>query len=75
MRKDSPTCSKETVRLALAYASASQWVCHALDVKAAYLQGNIERIIHLRRLPEYYNGRLWKLKKVVYGLGDAARHW
>ena len=76
LRTDSPTCSKEAVRLTLAFASANQWICHSIDVKAAYLQGDvIERDICLRPPPEYDNGRLWKLKKAVYGLCDAARHW
>ena len=76
LRKDSPTCSKEAMRLALAFASSRQWECHTIDVKAAYLQGNdIERVIYLRPPPEYANGKLWKLNKTVYGLSDAARHW
>lgn len=76
LRKDSPTCSKEAVRLALSVASTNKWSYHSLDVKAAYLQGHkIERIIHLRPPPEFDNGKLWKLKKTVYGLCDAARHW
>ncbi|KAK3873855.1 hypothetical protein Pcinc_021147 [Petrolisthes cinctipes] len=76
LRKDSPTCSKEAVRLALSFASTNQWDCHTMDVKSAYLQGNdIERVVHLRPPPEYVNGKLWKLKKTVYGLCDAARHW
>ena len=71
-----PTCSKEAVRLAISLASTNKWVCHSLDVKAAYLQGNeIERVVHLRPPPEYNNGQLWKLRKTVYGLCDAARHW
>ena len=74
--RDSPTCSKEAVRLTLAFASANRWICHSMDVKAAYLQGDvIERVICLRPPPEYDNGRLWRLKKAVYGLCDAARHW
>ena len=76
LRKDSPTCSKEAVRLALSFASSNQWDCHTLDVKAAYLQGNdIQRDVYLHPPPEYNNGKLWKLKKTVYGLCDAARHW
>ena len=76
LRKDSPTCSKEAVRLALSLASTNQWDCHVMDVKAAYLQGHdIERVVHLRPPPEYANGKLWRLKKTVYGLCDAARHW
>ena len=75
-RKDSPACSKESVRLALAMASAYGWEVHSLDVNSAYLQGNyIEREVYLCPPPEYYSGQLWKLKKTVYGLCDAARAW
>ena len=75
-RKDSPTCSRESIRLALALASAMGWACHSLDVKAAYLQGNeIGREVYLRPPPEFADGRIWKLRKTVYGLCDAARHW
>ena len=34
-RKDSSACSKESIRLALALASAFKWECHSLDVKSA----------------------------------------
>ena len=76
MRTDSPTCSKEAVRLLLAVASTKGWKCHSLDIKAAYLQGNpIMRDIFLQPPVEYRDGSLWKLKKTVYGLCDAARAW
>ena len=75
-RKDSPACSKESICLALALASAFGWECHSLDVKSAYLQGNyIEREVYLCPPPEYYSGQLWRLRKTVYGLCDAARAW
>ena len=76
LRKDSPTCSKESVRLVLAFASAQNWSCQTIDVKSAYLQGNnISRDVFLRPPPEFDNGMLWKLKKTIYGLSDAARQW
>ena len=76
MRKDSPTCSKESVRLCLAIAVSRNWECHSLDVKAAYLQGDaIQRDIFVNPPPEFRNGKVWKLKKTVYGLCDAARSW
>ena len=76
LRKDSPTCSKEAVRLAISIASSKGWECHTIDVKSAYLQGNpIGREIFLKPPPEYDCGTLWKLKKTVYGLSDAARQW
>ena len=74
--KHSPTCSKEAVRLALSIASSNSWDCHTLDVKSAFLQGNqISRNVFLKPPPEYNNGKLWRLKKTVYGLSDAARQW
>ena len=76
LRKDSPTCSREAVRLAVSIASTKKWKCHTLDVTAAYLQGNkIERDVFVKPPPEFDNGMIWKLKKTVYGLSDAARAW
>lgn len=76
LRKDSPTCSKEAVRLAVGVSASMGWQCHSLDVKAAYLQGRvINRNVYLRPPPEFDDGKLWKLNKTVYGLCDAARHW
>ena len=77
IRKDSPTCSKESIRILVALSAAMKWKIHSLDIKSAYLQGNrIERDIYLKPPPEFasYN-KVWKLKKTVYGLSDAARAW
>ena len=76
IKTDSPTCCKEALRLALAVMVSKGWKCHTIDIKAAFLQGNkIERDVYLRPPVEFYNGTLWKLKKTVYGLNDAARAW
>ena len=76
LTKDSPTCSKECLRIALAIASSKGWKIHSTDIRAAFLQGNsIDRDLFLKPPPEYYKGKLWKLKKTVYGLCDAARAW
>ena len=76
LKKDSPTCSRETVNLVFWVASGNKWNCHTVDVKAAYLQGDdIKREVYLRPPKEFDNGQIWKLKKTVYGLCDAARAW
>ena len=76
LRKDSPTCSKESTRMLFIFAAANGWKCNTVDVKSAYLQGDpIDRDIFLIPPPEFENGCLWKLKKTVYGLADAARAW
>ena len=76
LKKNSPTCDKESVRLLLALASINSWDCHTVDIKSAYLQGNkIEREVFLKPPSEFSNGKLWKLNKTIYGLCDAARAW
>ena len=50
---------------------------NSLDVRAAFLQGKgIERIVYLKPPAEANaDGKLWMLKKSIYGLNDAARMW
>ena len=74
--KDAPTCSREAVRILACISAAVGWQCNTVDVTSAYLQGDqINRIIFLKPPKEYYIGKLWKLRKTVYGLVDAARAW
>ena len=77
IRADSPTCMRETLRTALAYAAFKNWNVNSIDIKTAFLQGKpIERNVYLRPPKEAgVSGVLWKLKKVVYGLSDASRVW
>ena len=63
LKKDSPTCLKESVKITLAIASTKGWKPESLDIKAAYLQGNkISRELFLRPPPDISQGCLWKLK-------------
>ena len=76
LNKNSPTCSKESIRLSVSLASSNGWEIKSLDFKSAFLQGDIiDREVFLIPPPEFNNGYLWKLKKTVYGLCDAARAW
>ena len=36
---DSPTCSKESIRLVLSIIASKKWKCKVMDVKTAFLQG------------------------------------
>ena len=76
-RADSPTCMRETLKLVLAMASSKSWSINSIDIKAAFLQGRpINRTVHLKPPKEANSsGKLWLLKKVVYGLADASRVW
>ena len=75
--KDSPTCSRESLRVLLAInSSQSDWKCGALDVKSAFLQGlPLRRTVFLRPPKDVSEKNLWKLNKCVYGLADASREW
>ena len=76
--KDSPTCSKDAFRILLAISSCKGWISHSIDIKTAFLQGeDLKREVHLKPPVEADEPPtvLWRLKKCVYGLVDAARHW
>lgn len=78
IRADSPTGSKDTLRIFMSIMASKGWRCKSIDIKAAFLQGNkIEREVFLvpPKEAECPKGTLWKLKKCVYGLNDAARSW
>ena len=77
VQADSPTVLKSTLKTMLAIAGMKGWQCKTTDVKTAFLQGSqIERDVYLKPPIEANSpNHLWKLKKVVYGLNDAARYW
>ena len=76
-RTDSPTCMRESLRLTLCLAASKGWTINSIDYKVAFLQGKaIEREVFLHPPKEAkIDGKLWRLKKVVYGLSDASRVW
>ena len=73
----SPTCRKESMRLLFSITASSKWTIQSIDITSAFLQGKeMDREVYLIPPPEYKTkGVLWKLKKCVYGLSDAARMW
>ena len=75
-RTDSPTCKKENIRIIIAIAATNKWKIKSLDIKSAFLQGReISREVYVKPPVEFASGQLWKLKKALYGLNDAAREW
>lgn len=76
--KDSPTCSKEALRLILAIIAQKRWKPRSMDIKTAFLQGlPMTRDIYLKppREADVEKGMIWHLKKCVYGLADASLCW
>ena len=78
IRKDSPTCSKKGLHIALAIMASNHWTCKSMDIKTTFLQGKeLDRLVYLEP-PKEANvppGYIWKLSKCVYGLSDASRSW
>ena len=75
-RTDSPTCSKESLRIAFAIIASSKWTCKSMDIKRAFLQGNkLDREIFIKPPKEANTKKLWQLNKCVYGLNEASRYW
>ena len=78
IRSDSPTVSKEVLRIFFTVCSAKNWQPRSMDVTAAFLQSRgLGREVYLKPPKEAKCEKniLWKLKKCVYGLNDAARKW
>ena len=75
---DSPTVAKSTLRVFLTYAAHLNWKIRTTDIKSAFLQGKIlERDVFLKPPPEaeVSDGKIWKLRRCLYGLNDAARQF
>ena len=69
----------KTIRLLLAhYNQNPDWSCEAWDAEAAFVQPNLEETVYMRIPPPYdqkHSGKVYKLKKCLYGLKQAARAW
>ena len=78
VQSDSPTVGKEILRLFVAILASRKWLINSIDIKAAFLQSDkFEREVYLKPPveAECCHKTLWKLKKCVYSLNDAARSW
>ena len=75
IRSDSPTASKEAIKLALIIAANEGFKVQTGDIKSAYLQGDVlDREIYVRPPPEAdAHGKLWLLLQGAYGIVDGGR--
>ena len=74
-RSDSPTLSKESLKILMSIAANEGFEIQSLDVKNAFLQGKpIEREVFVEPPADYKKpGKIWRLKKNVYGTDDGTR--
>ena len=74
---DSPTCSRQSLRMIFITAASMKWKLHSLDITSAFLQGNkINRDVFVKPPCEFSEVRkIWKLDRCLYGLNDASGEW
>ena len=77
LKKDSPTCDRESLRLVFIVGSIMCWEIQSIDISAAFLQGRkLEREVYLRPPSDICpRTEVWRLKRCIYGLNDAPRYW
>ena len=69
----------ESIRLLLALAAAKDWRVHHLDIKSAFLNGELAETVFVRQPPGFTikgeEHRVLRLHKALYGLRQAPRAW
>ena len=72
----SPTVSIKTVRIILALAAIKNWKLRHLDIKNAYLYGDLDRQLYMQQPIGFeIDNKVCELKKGIYGLKQAGRQW
>nr|GEY79010.1 hypothetical protein [Tanacetum cinerariifolium] len=74
-----PVARLEAIRIFLAYATHKNMVVYQMDVKTAFLNGNLREEVYVSQPHGFVNqdnpNHVYKLKKALYGLKQAPRAW
>ncbi|CAO2199473.1 unnamed protein product [Urochloa humidicola] len=74
-----PVARMESVRLLLALAAAKDWQIHHLDIKSAFLNGDLAETVFVKQAPGFVvkgaEHKVLRLRKALYGLRQAPRAW
>nr|GEZ44656.1 retrovirus-related Pol polyprotein from transposon TNT 1-94 [Tanacetum cinerariifolium] len=69
----------EAIRIFLAYAAHKNMVVYQMDVKTAFLNGNLREEVYVSQQNGFVDpdnpNHVYKLKKALYGLKQALRAW
>ena len=67
----------DSIRLALAIAASKQWEVHHIDVKCAFLNGDLTEDIYMQEPQGFFSNPSFvcRLKKSLYGIKQAPRAW
>ena len=66
-----------SIRLVLAIAAANRWEAHQMDVKSAFLHGDLQEEIYMEQPQGFVqdSSLVCRLQKSLYGLKQAPRAW
>nr|GFA10867.1 retrovirus-related Pol polyprotein from transposon TNT 1-94 [Tanacetum cinerariifolium] len=74
-----PVARLEAIRIFLAYAAHKNMVVYQMDVKTAFLNGNLREEVYVSQPDGFVDqdnpNHVYKLKKALYGLKQALRVW
>ncbi|KAG7588044.1 GAG-pre-integrase domain [Arabidopsis suecica] len=74
-----PVAKLHTVRVVLSLATNLSWDLWQMDVKNAFLQGELEDDVYMTPPPGLEDsidpGKVWRLRKAIYGLKQSPRAW
>ncbi|CAM8997570.1 unnamed protein product [Rhodiola kirilowii] len=74
-----PVARISTIRLLIALASIHKLLVHQMDVKTAFLNGDLEKEIYMKQLEGFIMSgqehKVCKLVKSLYGLKQASMQW
>ncbi|GJU20267.1 retrovirus-related pol polyprotein from transposon TNT 1-94 [Tanacetum coccineum] len=74
-----PAVRLEAIRIFLVFAAHMNMVIYQMDVKTAFLNGNLREEVYVSQLDGFVDldnlNHVYKLKKALYGLKQAPRAW
>ncbi|GJW34162.1 retrovirus-related pol polyprotein from transposon TNT 1-94 [Tanacetum coccineum] len=74
-----PVARLEAIRIFLAFAAHMNMVVYQMDVKTAFLNGNMQEEVYVSQPDGFVDpdnpNHVYKLKKALYGLKQAPRAW
>jgi hypothetical protein len=74
-----PVARLESVLLLLAYAAGQGWPIHHMDVRSAFLKGELQEVVYVMQPPGFVvageETKVLRLSKALYGLRQAPRAW